>query len=150
VPDSTSMRRAVSVALVALALSFAAAACGSAKATPGVPTQGSASQATLRITGTNSCTAGPSQGCPTALELSTGTDAKSVAFGTVLQIENEARADQRLQGTIDDEQTFDTGLMHPDDSTTVVLDAPGKLTIADVESGAKVTLTVEPKPGAKP
>jgi len=166
VPDSTAMRRAASAALVALALSLTTVACGSAKATPGVPKANFTPGAVLSFEPPHGCSSGNSTSttpasCTPEMAINTpgsgggevtpsgSSDITSVKSGTVLEISNSSSEDQRIQGSIDGTQTFDTGTLKPAESTTVVLDTSGKLTITDVGSGQKVTLVVEPKPGQK-
>ncbi len=74
------------------------------------------------------------------------TDPPVVPSGSVIQIANRAGTEQRLQGGT----TFDTGGMHPGESTTVVLvgvpDHDTKIELVDPDNPTiKGTLTVGPK-----
>jgi hypothetical protein len=151
------MRRAAAVALVALALSFAAVACGSAKATPGVPKANFTPKAELLV---HSCVPPTSQetasGCASStLYITKPGDELSarvthVPEGSVLTVKNVDTHDRQIQATMKDQVVFDTGILKPEDSTTIVLDTPGTLTITDPTMDLHTTLVVAPTPGAKP
>jgi hypothetical protein len=140
VPDSTSMRRAASAALVALAL-VALTACGSAKATPGVANE--------NFTPTVELDVGSGALHVTKPGDTSGADVGSVMSGSVLLVKNVDSQNRRVTGTVKEAPIFDTGILHPNDTTTVVLDTSGQVTIAETGTGAKTTLTVKPKPTAK-
>jgi hypothetical protein len=151
------MRRAASVALAALALMLVTAACGSAKATPGVPKANFTPRAELLVhsCGVPSTVPESSSNCAGSLLVTTpGKEFTAPAIthlpeGSVLVVQNLDSHDRRLQGTVKDQQVFDTGTLHPNDRTVVVLDTSGEMTISDQVTGQHGTLVVEPKPGQK-
>ncbi|HVN50211.1 MAG TPA: hypothetical protein VMT43_02200 [Acidimicrobiales bacterium] len=151
------MRRVASAALVALGLAVVGAACGSAKATPGVPKADFTPKAELLV---HSCGVptkvpeSPSNCAGTLLITSPGKEFSAPVItqlpeGSVLVVQSLDSHDRRLQGAVKDQQVFDTGTLYPNDRTVVVLGTPGRMTITDLVTGQHGTLTVEPKPGAK-
>ncbi len=151
-PDSTSMRRAASAALVALVL-LTCAACGSAKATPTVAKQNFTPDLVLDITDCHTAATGTTDLCPPKLDIAArggapDTQAHTAKAGSVLLIRNQSLQDRRLVGTVKEDQVFDTGVMHPGDTTLVKLDTSGKVTITETGSNASTTLTVKPAANA--
>jgi len=176
VPDSTTMRRAarrrrpgdapeppaqhapalrttVRVVTACAALSVGAAvlsSCGSAKATPGPPKANFTAGAQLTVTQAPNCPNATAAGCPAYLTLTKPGGAASltsVPNGTVMVVRNDTTTDHRVEGSTRAQPVFDTGTMHPSDTTTVVLTTTGRMTVTLVGSSTKTTLTVEaPKP----
>ncbi len=71
----------------------------------------------------------------------------AVPSGTVVDVANLAKGDQRLQGGT----TFDTGIMRPSEHTTIVLtNATSNDLVIDIadplDPSIKGTITVHPKP----
>ena len=156
-PDSTAMRRLASVAFVALLTASLGAACGSAKATPGVPKANFKPAAELVL---HPCGGVPpsvpenSSNCTTGLWISRpdqdlGPRVERVPEGSVLLIHNVDTHDRRVLGTVRGDQIFDTGIMHMGDSTTIVLSTPGTVGITETTANAHTSLVVTPKPGQK-
>jgi hypothetical protein len=139
VPDSTSMRRAASAVLVALAL-VALTACGSAKAEPTVAKQ--------NFTPTVELDVGSAALDVTKAGDTSGAAVGSVKSGSVMLVKNSDSQNRRVTGTVKDDQIFDSGVMHPGDTTMVKLDTSGQVTITETTTDQKTTLTVEPKPAA--
>jgi hypothetical protein len=157
VPDSTSMRRAASAALVAVAL-LLVTACGSAKATPGVAKDNFTPKAELVLHScgvpstqpedASTCTQSDLVVTKPGAEVS-GPVLARVPAGSVLLVKNVDSHDRRVSGSIKDAPVFDTGIMHPGESTTIVLDLPGTVTISDATMGLKTTLEVVPQADSK-
>jgi len=89
--------------------------------------------------------------CPPKLDLGAphgqpDIQVQSVKADSVMLVRNPSHQDRRLVGTVKDDQVFDTGIMHPGDTTVVKLDTPGKMTITEVNSNAHTTLTVKAAP----
>jgi hypothetical protein len=133
------MRRAAATAVAALALTFLGAACGHAKATPGVPHRDFTPKAELLVSGSDLHVSGSGQDASEAA-------VSHVPQGSVLLIKNDDTHNRQVVGSIKDAQLFDTGTMHPGQSTTVVLDAPGKVTMTEPATGQHTTLTVTALP----
>jgi hypothetical protein len=147
------MRRAASVALVALA--FALTACGSSKASPGVATVDLKPTVELDLHG---CPGLPS--ASTTLACSNGlnvtpasnvfdTPLRTVPIGTVMLVKNLSAQKRRVVGTIKDDQVFDTGIMLPMNETTIVLNAAGTVSMTEMTDNLHRTLAVRPRPAAK-
>jgi hypothetical protein len=148
------MRRAASAIVVALALSVAGVACGSAKATPGVAKENFTPAVVLDVAECHTTGTSATETCPPKLDLGAphgqpDTQVQSVKEGSVMLVRNPSHQDRRLVGTVKNDQVFDTGIMHPGDTTVIKLDTPGKMTITETTSNAHTTLTVKPAPAAK-
>jgi hypothetical protein len=120
--------------LVAAAMLPLAACSGDAARTPTVASVDFTPKAELHV---------PDSGDLTFIFGSPQSDLPS---GSVLVVVNDGQDDHRIVGTVDTTQVFDTGLMHPGDSTTVVITKDGDLTVRDVPTGRDGHLTVTPRP----
>ncbi len=148
------MRRAASAALVALALATVTAACGSAKASPGMPHVDLTPKIELDLHGCPgpSGTTATSAACTDALHVvaaddPSGSSVHAVKTGTVLLVTNDSSSSRRVVGTVKGVPAFDTGVMHPTDTTTIKLDTPGTTTISDTTGTGHTTLVVTAPPG---
>jgi hypothetical protein len=154
VPDSTAMRRVIALAALAAVL-VVATGCGSRKASPGLSTVDLAPTVELDLHG---CPKIPSTSttvsCSAALEVTRvgdplGAPVRSVPTGAVMLIKNASSQDRRVTGSIQDDQVFDTGAMHPRDTTTIRLDTSGRVTITESTGGDHTTLVVALPPVTK-
>jgi hypothetical protein len=65
-------------------------------------------------------------------------DPPSVPAGSVIEVRNADNDDHRITA----DTTIDTGIMRPDDTTTVVMTTEGDIELRDVDSGDALTITV--------
>ncbi len=137
-------RPAIVVAMAMMAAASGAAGCGRSS-TPTEPTLGSVNFAPKLVVTIDdrglSYARGPRE------DPAVTTDPPFVPSGSVLDVVNHAARDRRLQGGT----SFDTGIMHPGESTTVVVvggtDGNTTIPLTDPDD-ASVTgsLSVGPKP----
>lgn len=169
-PDSTAMRRAGSVGPVAAAiLMVVLVGCGHEHSTPGVARMDFDTKVELVLPtcpGVSGPTGGPganatagtapsAAGCGTDDRLRVtpsrhpgGPAVGSVVAGSVLTVKNLDRTPRRVVGTDADAIVFDTGIMAPGNTTTVVLDTPGTVAIAEMPGPARTSLRVRPAPSS--
>ncbi len=145
-------RSATVVATLALGLSgLGLSACSSAAKSPTLPHKDFTPKAELDI---HACPGLPSTAttaCDEALTVHAPSDPfgpplRSVADNAVLLVKNTAAGSRRVTGTMKDDQVFDTGQMASGNTTTIVLQTPGVVTITDTTTGRHTTLTVHPAP----
>lgn len=66
----------------------------------------------------------------------------TVPAGTLIEVRNAGSADHRVQGSTGS-VAFDTGIMHPGDSTKVLLFKPGDMSVRDLNApDHAITITV--------
>jgi hypothetical protein len=146
-----------SVAFVVATLALAAGGlgvtgCSSAATSPTVPRKNFTPKAEIII----GCP--PGERCAPAVASKAGltivapnsiNQVDAVPDHATVVVKNLASGIHRVTGTIKDDQLFDTGQMASGNTTTVVLQTPGRVTITDTTTGEHVTLTVRSAPAVK-
>jgi len=126
------VQRRSAVILVAVTLLLFGACAGDHRAEPTIPSVNFAPLLVVSVTADGLTVERGEQDADVSL------DPPSLPAGSVVEVRNADSEDHRITaGT-----TIDTGIMHPGDTTTVVITTEGDVEVRDVDSGAALTITV--------